>query len=71
MYEKGFFGPKTPVFAQFCFSRIMGTPPPPKQKMVCQKKLVAQGVTIYIWKNPDTFEIIRKIGSHLEKSRQF
>ena len=24
-----------------------------------------------IWKKSDTFEIIQKIGSHLEKSRQF
>ena len=35
------------------------------------KKLVALGVTICIWKNPDTFAIIEKIGSHLEKPNSF
>ena len=29
------------------------------------------GVTICIWKNPYTFEIIQKIGSHLEKYGHF
>ena len=46
-------------------------PLPPKQKLVCQTKLAALGVTICIWKNPDTFAIIEKIGSYLEKPNSF
>ena len=29
------------------------------------------GTLAIIWKNPDSFEIVPKIGNHLEKSRQF
>ena len=47
IYEKGVFGLKYLLFAQFCWRKVC------------------------IWKNPDTFEIIRKIGCHLEKSGQF
>ena len=68
--KKRFFGPKIPVFAQFFWLNFW-YPLPPKQKLVCQTKFAALGVTICIWKNPDTFEIIRQFGSHLEKSGQF
>ena len=63
--KKGFLDQK------YLFLRNFGYPLPPKQKLVCQTKLVALRVTICIWKNSDTFEIIQKIGSYLEKSGQF
>ena len=79
MYPKGAFGPKIPFFCAILLAEFW-VPLPPKQKLVCQTKLAAMGVTIctvlksfgnlaVIWKNPDSFEIIRKIGSHLEKIR--
>ena len=63
--KRGFWTKNTYLLPKF------GYRPPPKQKLVCQTKLAALGVTIYIWQNPDTFEIVRKISSHLEKSGQF
>ena len=71
IYEKWISEPKIPIFSAISFSRSLGTPIPPKQKLVCETKLAALRDTICIWKNPDTFEIIQKIGSHLEKSGQF
>ena len=68
--KKGGFRPKYLFFAQIFLAEFWG-PLPPKQKFVCKTKLAALGVTICIWKNSDTFEIIQKIGSHLEKSGQF
>ena len=67
MYPKGAFGPKIPFFCAILLAEFW-VPLPPKQKLVCQTKLAALGVTICIWKNLDSFEIIQKIGNHLEKS---
>ena len=66
IWIKGFWTKNTCFFV--IFYPKFWYPPPPKQKLVCQTKL---GVTICICKNPDSFEIIRKIGSHLEKNSQF
>ena len=44
--------------------------PPPPIRNWCAK-LAALVVTICIWKNPDTVEIIQKIGSHLENPDSF
>ena len=67
--KKGGFRPKY-LFLRNFLAEFWG-PLPPKQKFVCKTKLAALGVAICIWKNSDTFEIIQKIGSHLEKSGQF
>ena len=69
MKKRG-FSTKIPLFCVIFLAEFWG-PLPPKQKFVCKTKLAALGVTICIWKNSDTFEIIQKIGSHLEKSGQF
>ena len=69
--KRGFCDQKYLIFAQFFFKQDFGYPLLPKQKLVCQTKLAAKGVTIWIWKNAYTFEIIQKIGNHLEKSGQF
>ena len=42
-----------------------------KQKLIGQTKLAALGVIICIWKNPESFEIIRKIVNHLGKTDSF
>ena len=60
------FGPKLPVFGAI-FLANFGYPLPPKQKLVCQTKLAAMGVM-------EKFLLLksfRKLGGHLEKSRQF
>ena len=68
--QKGFSDQNHLFIAQFLSAEFWVTPPP-KKKLVCQTKLVALWVTACIWKNLNTFEIIQKIGSHLEKSGQF
>ena len=84
--KNGFLDQKYLFFVHF-FKRNFGYLLPPKQKLVCRTKLAALGVTICIWKNPDTlkssrkfaviwknpdsFEIIRKIGSHVENPDSF
>ena len=67
--KKGFLDQNTCSLRNL-FSRILGTLPP-KQKLVSQTKLAALVVTICIWKNPDTVEIIQKIDSHLENPDSF
>ena len=69
--EKGVFFDKEYLFWRNFLLEEFSVPLPSKQKLVCQTKLAALRVTICIWKNPNTFEIIQKIGSHLEKSGQF
>ena len=85
--KKGFLDQKYLFSAQFFFSGSLRTPLPPKQEIDLPKKISGRGVAICIWKirtvlkssknlvviskNLEIFEIIRKIGSHLEKSGQF
>ena len=69
IWKRG-LGPKILVLYAICFAEFKVSLPG-KEKSVCQTKLAALAVTICIWKNLDTFEIIQKIGSHLEKSGQF
>ena len=70
-YMKRGFWTKNNWFSQFFLAVFWVPPPPPKQKYVCLTKLTAWGVTICIWKNQETFEIIQKIGSHLENRDRF
>ena len=58
IYEKGTFGPKIPVFGATVFSRSLGTPSPLNRNWFAKQL-------------SDSFEIIQKIGSHLEKFGQF
>ena len=67
---KGFFGPKISVLWAIFLAEPL--PLPPKQKFVWQTKLAAciGGYHLHL-ENPDTFVIIQKIGSHMEKSGPF
>ena len=65
------FGTKYPIFAQF-FQQNLGYPLPPKMSALENPDSLE-----IIWKigshleNPDSFEIIWKIGSHLENPDSF
>ena len=64
IHGQGVFEPKIHVFCAIFLVEFWVLPSKPK--LVFQTKLAALGVTICIWKNSDTFEIIQNIGNHLE-----
>ena len=67
--KKGFLDQKD-LFLRNFLSAEFWVPPPPKNSALevninCPEKLAV------IWKNPDSFEIIQKIGYHLENPDSF
>ena len=69
--KKFFFGPNTCVICAILFSGILGTPSPLSASGKIRTLLKSTRKLAVIWKNQDSFEIIYKIGNHLEKCGQF
>ena len=49
----------------------LGQPPPTESQQISPNRAKNGVCVLIIWKNPDSFEIIRKIGYHLENPDSF
>ena len=49
----------------------LGQPPPTESQQISPNRAKNGVCVLIIWKNPDSFEIIRKIGYHLENPYSF
>ena len=69
--------PKKRAFASHDIAKervmnVLGPTPPPTESQQISPNRAKNGVCVLIiWKNPDSFEIIRKIGYHLENPDSF